>query len=138
MTQRKQTKWPYTIKVRDTKINDDLGGLGQNIYTTSGSGYERQEYTRTDIANARIDTANARIAELEAALRDALASCSHDIPEYHEQGMGCGLEDRNITDRYEAMSFGWEKAMERAESEIISNTQEILTAALNQTTEEVT
>jgi hypothetical protein len=82
----------------------------------------------------QLDTANARIAELEAALRDALASCLHDIPEYHEQGMGCGLEDRNITDRYEAMSFGWEQAMERAESEIISNTQEILTAALNPTT----
>jgi hypothetical protein len=85
---------------------------------------------------AQLDIANARIAELEAALRDALASCSHDIPEYHEQGMCCGLEDRNITDRYEAMSFGWEQAMERAESEIISNTQEILTAALNPTTEE--
>jgi hypothetical protein len=61
MTKRKQTKWPRTIKVRDTKINDDLGGLGQNIYTTAGSGYERQEYIRADIANARI-------AELEAAL----------------------------------------------------------------------
>jgi hypothetical protein len=77
MSQRKQTKWPYTIKVRDTKINDDLGGLGQNIYTTSGSGYERQEYTRTDIhnaqidiANTRTDIANARIAELEAANDD--------------------------------------------------------------------
>lgn len=34
-------------------------------------------------------------------------------PEYHEQGMGCGLEDRNITDRYEAMAHGWECALER-------------------------
>lgn len=38
-----------------------------------------------------------------------------DIPEpdYHSQGMGCGLEDRNITDRYDAMVHGWEKAVER-------------------------
>lgn len=34
-------------------------------------------------------------------------------PDYHQQGMGCGLEDRNITDRYEAMQHGWECAVER-------------------------
>jgi hypothetical protein len=32
--------------------------------------------------------------------------------EYHSQGMGCGLEDREITDRYEAMRHGWDEAME--------------------------
>ncbi|MGZ4968071.1 MAG: hypothetical protein ACXV8O_01530 [Methylobacter sp.] len=35
-----------------------------------------------------------------------------DWPEYHEQGMGCGLEDRNITDRYEAMRYGWDCALD--------------------------
>ncbi len=34
-------------------------------------------------------------------------------PEYHNQGMGCGLEDKNITDRYDAMYHGWEKAIGR-------------------------
>lgn len=33
---------------------------------------------------------------------------------YHEEAMGCGLEDRDITDRYEAMAYGWNSAMERA------------------------
>lgn len=33
-------------------------------------------------------------------------------PEFHESGMGCGLEDRNITDRYEAMRYGWDCAIE--------------------------
>ncbi len=37
-----------------------------------------------------------------------------DWPEYHEHAMGCGLEDRGITDRYEAMRYGWEEALERA------------------------
>lgn len=36
-----------------------------------------------------------------------------DWPEYHEQGMGCGLEDRGITDRYQAMRYGWDEAIER-------------------------
>lgn len=35
-------------------------------------------------------------------------------PEYHSSGMGCGLEDRNITDRYEAMAHGFECAAEKA------------------------
>ncbi|WP_051626162.1 hypothetical protein [Kozakia baliensis] len=36
-----------------------------------------------------------------------------DPPEYHDQGMGCGLEDRGIHDRYEAMAYGWDQAIER-------------------------
>ena len=34
-------------------------------------------------------------------------------PNYHFEGMGCGLEDRNITDRYEAMEYGWDCAISR-------------------------
>jgi hypothetical protein len=33
--------------------------------------------------------------------------------EYHTQGMGCGIEDRGITDRYEACEHGWDQAMDR-------------------------
>jgi len=36
-----------------------------------------------------------------------------DWPEYNAEAMGCGLEDRGITDRYEAMRYGWDEAMER-------------------------
>ena len=32
--------------------------------------------------------------------------------EYHIQGMGCGLEDIGVTDRYDAMAHGWDEAME--------------------------
>ena len=42
----------------------------------------------------------------------------HEDPEYHEQGMGCGLEDRNITDRYEAMAHGWDCALEKVVEEL--------------------
>jgi hypothetical protein len=107
---------------RESKV---VSVRAESLYPTDGSQLSALNYT-----------AAVRIAQLEAALTEALTSCSHDLPEYHEQGMGCGLEDRNITDRYEAMAFGWEQAMERVESEIISNTQEILATALNPKTGE--
>ena len=36
-----------------------------------------------------------------------------DWPEYNSHAMGCGLEDRGITSRYEAMQYGWDEALER-------------------------
>lgn len=36
------------------------------------------------------------------------------------EGLGCGLEDCNITDRYEAMQYGFDECLERAK-EAISN-----------------
>jgi hypothetical protein len=51
--------WPETLLIRDTKIYDDLGGGGKRIYTTTGNGYERKEYTRSDIAQSRIETLEA-------------------------------------------------------------------------------
>lgn len=55
------------------------------------------------------------------ALKDVLENicCRDNEPEYHDCGMGCGLEDRGITDRYAAMAHGWESAMERIYEEVI-------------------
>src|SRR5690554_3985363 len=50
-----------------------------------------------------------------------------DYPEFHEQGMGCGLEDRGITDRYEAMRYGWDEALDRV-AEIIDDIGPLYTA----------
>ena len=50
---------------------------------------------------------NAKVAQ------GAEAPWEMDWPEYSYDGMGCGLEDRNITDRYEAMKYGWDEALER-------------------------
>jgi len=65
-------------------------------------------------------TPEAHAARDELAyLRAFNAACkeqevvSIEPPDYHCAAMGCGLEDRNITDRYEAMYFGWEKAIDR-------------------------
>lgn len=72
------------------------------------------------------------IAELKAQC-DALAAenvalksainyvCDTDNqPDYQYDGMGCGIEDRGIVDRYEAARYGWDEAIERIYSEVIS------------------
>ena len=51
------------------------------------------------------------IRELRAKL--AAQEPFDDWPEYHSEAMGCGLEDRNIRDRYEAMLYGWDKALDQ-------------------------
>ena len=83
---------------------------------------EQSEYTRTDISQARI-------AELEAALHEIRTALDYEV-EYNDQGMGCGIEDRGITDQYEAMSFGWDSAKDRYNSEVIQCADEIACAAL--------
>ncbi len=46
-------------------------------------------------------------------------------PQYHDEGMGCGLEDRDITDRYDACRYGWDEAMERIYGEVIPCADEL-------------
>jgi len=41
-----------------------------------------------------------------------------EAPNYNSEAMGCGLEDRNITNRYEAMLYGWECALDRVFEQI--------------------
>lgn len=36
-------------------------------------------------------------------------------PDFHKSAMGCGLEDKGITDRYEAMEHGFQEGVERCE-----------------------
>ncbi|MCQ0789401.1 hypothetical protein ABN340_24005 [Klebsiella pneumoniae] len=46
-------------------------------------------------------------------------------PQYHAEGMGCGLEDRGITNRYDACRYGWDEAMERVYGEVIPCADEL-------------
>ncbi|EPI8452360.1 hypothetical protein ACS90Y_001698 [Yersinia enterocolitica] len=58
-------------------------------------------------------------------------------PKYHSEGMGCGLEDRGITDRYDAMLHGWECAMERVYGEVIPCAEELDFTATTQALNEI-
>lgn len=68
----------------------------------------------------RLTAENAHLKQVLASICD-----SANQPEYHYQGMGCGLEDRGIIDRYEAMQYGWNEAIERVYSEVIPTLEEI-------------
>lgn len=65
----------------------------------------------------------AENVELKAIV-DSVTDLSNE-PQYHYEGMGCGLEDRGITDRYEAMQYGWDEAMERVYGEVIPCAEEL-------------
>src|SRR6185369_3101856 len=62
--------------------------------------------------------------ELLATLQREADPVVIDWPEYNHEAMGCGLEDRGITDRYEAMHHGWECALERFAERIPENLYE--------------
>lgn len=73
-----------------------------------------------------VDLVAELVAE-NAAMKEIIDSVTDlgNEPQFHEQGMGCGLEDRGITDRYEAMRYGWEQAMERVYGEVIPCAEEL-------------
>ena len=58
-------------------------------------------------------------------------------PQYHDEGMGCGLEDRGITDRYDACRYGWDEAMERIYGEVIPCADELDVSATDRIVAEV-
>lgn len=49
------TDFPERLRLRDTKLHDDLGGAGQRIYTTAGQGYEKVNYVRGDLFESLAD-----------------------------------------------------------------------------------
>lgn len=73
---------------------------------------------------AELAAENARLKKIVDFVTDL-----DNEPQYHDEGMGCGLEDRGITDRYEAMRHGWGEAMERVYGEVIPCAEEIETPA---------
>lgn len=69
-----------------------------------------------------LETRLATVAAENAGLKDALEYVINpdNQPEYHDQGMGCGVEDRSYQrDGYSACAYGWESAMDRIYSEVI-------------------
>ncbi|EOA2694696.1 hypothetical protein ACHY7Y_000889 [Citrobacter freundii] len=74
--------------------------------------------TQLDVQLARSNSLAAENAGLKAAIEYCINPDNQ--PEYHDQGMGCGVEDRGYQrDGYSACYYGWESAMERVYSEVI-------------------
>lgn len=51
--------------------------------------------------------------QTESLLKDAGEPVVISAPTYHHEAMGCGLEDRGIHDRYDAMYYGWSCGIDR-------------------------
>lgn len=66
-------------------------------------------------------------AAVPASAPAAQEPVEFDYPEYHAQAIGCGLEDRGITDRYEACRYGFDKAIDQV-AEIIDGIGPLYTA----------
>lgn len=76
-------------------------------------------------AGITIDNLEAKCAALaaeNAGMKSVIEYCINpdNQPEYHDQGMGCGVEDHSYQrDGYSACYYGWESAMDRVYSEVI-------------------
>lgn len=68
-----------------------------------------------------------QLAAENVAMKQIIDSVTNldNEPQYHDEGMGCGLEDRGITDRYNACRYGWDEAMERIYGEVIPCADEL-------------
>lgn len=63
--------WPERVRLRDTKLHDDMSGAGQRIYTTAGRGYTKIEYIRADIAEAEIERLKNLLGDPEGTIAHA-------------------------------------------------------------------
>lgn len=104
-------------KVREEKDNTrvkELTSMGE--FKTAG---EAMEYCR--LHGAEISAVDGNLFQIAGAIMSArndqdkiawsaLDTVLSDV-EYNSETMGCGLEDLYITDRYEAMKYGFNEAI---------------------------
>ncbi|WP_228276272.1 hypothetical protein [Klebsiella quasipneumoniae] len=80
-----------------------------------------------DTAMQALKSQVEQLAAENVAMKQIVDSVTNldNEPQYHAEGMGCGLEDRGITDRYDACRYGWDEAMERVYGEVIPCADEL-------------
>lgn len=61
--------WPQYVMLRDTELHDDMGGLGQRIYTTAGAGYHKEKYVHASVV-AALQGEVSRLREAATVLRN--------------------------------------------------------------------
>lgn len=96
--------FPERLHIRDTGLHDDIGGGGQRIYTTAGSGYETREYIRADVPPL----------DRSVPVKSAVMQCYHEGCQYLRLTQeNQQLRDRllRVTDRAVALQRELEKIM---------------------------
>ncbi|HHX3152025.1 TPA: hypothetical protein ACU8OC_002001 [Klebsiella pneumoniae] len=86
-----------------------------------------QKFLKLAKAYKQLAAENVALALENVAMKQIVDSVTNldNEPQYHAEGMGCGLEDRGITDRYDACRYGWDEAMERIYGEVIPCADEL-------------
>ena len=85
------------------------------------------DYQKLKDEFAALAVDNVALALDNLAMKQIVDSVTNldNEPQYHAEGMGCGLEDRDITDRYDACRYGWDEAMERIYGDVIPCAEEL-------------
>ncbi|HFZ1375601.1 TPA: hypothetical protein ACIJT3_002188 [Klebsiella pneumoniae] len=86
-----------------------------------------EEFLKLAKAYQQLAAENVALGLENVAMKQIVDSVTNldNEPQYHDEGMGCGLEDRGITDRYDACRYGWDEAMERVYGEVIPCADEL-------------
>lgn len=86
-----------------------------------------QKFLKLAKAFKQLAAENVALALENVAMKQIVDSVTNldNEPQYHAEGIGCGLEDRGITDRYDACRYGWDEAMERIYGEVIPCADEL-------------
>ncbi|MFW9061928.1 hypothetical protein ACOI9Q_00760 [Klebsiella sp. C228] len=86
-----------------------------------------QKFLKLAKAFKQLAAENVALALENVAMKQIVDSVTNldNEPQYHDEGMGCGLEDRGITDRYDACRYGWDEAMERIYGDVIPCAEEL-------------
>ena len=85
MTNRPDEAFPGRLRIRDTRLYDDMGGAGQRIYTTAGQGYKKVEYVRADLYDAqaaeieKLYTTNTRFGDVIASQAAEIAALKAEV-----------------------------------------------------------
>lgn len=75
--------------------------------------HELRDTVLKAVAAGRVAGSPAASRESTPALPELPAAFEMDWPELHAQALGCGIEDCNIRDRYEAANYGWQDAINK-------------------------
>ncbi|HCM4053199.1 TPA: hypothetical protein N3Y94_001776 [Klebsiella quasipneumoniae] len=86
-----------------------------------------QKFLKLAKAFKQLAAENVALALENLAMKQIVDSVTNldNEPQYHAEGMGCGLEDRGITDRYDACRYGWDEAMELIYGDVIPCAEEL-------------
>lgn len=106
---------------------ETVNELIQSLESAGELSIREQKFLKLAKAYQQLAAENVALALENVAMKQIVDSVTNldNEPQYHAEGMGCGLEDRGITDRYDACRYGWDEAMERVYGEVIPCADEL-------------